>query len=85
MLATAKVFTTGNSQALRLPKAFRFNVSEVWISKNEATGEVTLKPKTDRDEWDAFVAQLSALPATEEFLLPRNDAYGPDPFEGWTE
>ena len=28
MLATAKVFTTGNSQAIRLPKPFRVNVTE---------------------------------------------------------
>ena len=85
MQDTAKVFTTGNSQAVRLPKAYRVNVSEMWITKNDASGEITLKPKPDRDDWEAFIAQLSALPETGEFLLPRNDAYGPDPFEGWTE
>lgn len=84
MLTTAKVFTTGNSQAVRLPKAFRVDVAEMWITKNEVSGEITLKPKPNRDDWEAFVAQLSAMPATEEFLLPRNDAYSPDPFEGWT-
>ena len=34
-LATAKVFTTGNSQAIRLPKAFRLDAEEVWISKSK--------------------------------------------------
>ena len=29
MLATAKVFSTGNSQTVRLPKAFRVDVSEM--------------------------------------------------------
>ena len=29
MLATAKVFSTGCSQAVRLPKAFRVDVSEM--------------------------------------------------------
>ena len=33
MLATAKVFTNGNSQAIRLPKAFRFPGSEVVVEK----------------------------------------------------
>ena len=33
MLSTAKVFSTGNSQAVRLPKAFRVSVSEMWIAK----------------------------------------------------
>ena len=32
MPATAKVFTIGNSQAVRLPKAFRVDASEMWIS-----------------------------------------------------
>ncbi len=85
MQDTAKVFTTGNSQAVRLPKAYRVNVSEMWITKNDASGEITLKPKPDRDDWEAFIDQLSAMPETGEFLLPRNDAYSPDPFEGWTE
>lgn len=30
-MATAKVFKSGNSQALRLPKEFRFNSKEVEI------------------------------------------------------
>ena len=29
MLSTAKVFTNGNSQAIRLPKAFRVDVDEM--------------------------------------------------------
>ena len=83
VLTTAKVFTTGNSQAIRLPKAFRVNVAEMWITKNEVSGEITLKPKPERDDLEAFFAQLSAMPVTEEFLLPRDDSYSPDPFEGW--
>ena len=85
MLATAKVFMTGNSLAIRLPKPFRVNVSEVWITKNDATGEITLKPKPDRDDLEAFFAQLRAMPVTDEFLLPRDDAFSPNPFDGWAE
>ena len=88
MLATAKVFTSGNSQALRLPKAFRFNVSEVWISKNEATGEVTLKPKDD-DQHQRDLQELLRLikenPFTEDFIPPRDDAWASDPFADWVE
>ncbi len=85
MLATAKVFSTGNSQAVRLPKAFRVNVAEMWISKNEVSGEITLKPKAAPDALDAFLADLRAMPITEEFLQPRNDAPRPSPFEDWVE
>ncbi len=40
----AKVFKSGNSQAVRLPKEFRFNVSEVEIFKRG--DEVVLKSKS---------------------------------------
>ena len=83
MLATAKVFTTGNSQAIRLPKAFRVDAREVWITKDEGTGEITLKPKPAPDALEAFFAELKALPTTDEFIPPRDDAPRPSPFEDW--
>ena len=84
MTATAKVFTTGNSQAVRLPKAFRVDAREVWISRNEHTGEITLKPKPDVDALQAFLHALRSQPASEEFVPARNDALQPDPLVGWT-
>jgi len=46
---TAKIFTTGRSQAVRLPKAYRFDTDEVFI---ERKGDVvTLRPKYDKDGW----------------------------------
>ena len=88
MLATAKVFTTGNSQAVRLPKLFRVNVSEMWITKNDATGEISLKPK-DEDQRQRNLNELIRLikenPFTEDFIPPRDDAWAPDPFKGWDE
>lgn len=32
-MQTAKIFTTGRSQAVRLPKAFQFNTKEVIIQR----------------------------------------------------
>ena len=43
MTATAKLFKHGGSQAVRLPKAFRFEGTEVEIEKRGA--EVVLRPK----------------------------------------
>ena len=83
MPSTAKVFVTGNSQAIRLPKAFRVDVSEMWIARNEATGEIVLKPKPDADSLGSFFEALRAMPPSEEFLQPRDDASSPDPFAGW--
>ncbi len=42
---TAKLFRNGRSQAVRLPKEFRFEgTNEVAIRRDEASGEVTLSP-----------------------------------------
>jgi antitoxin VapB len=83
-LATAKVFTTGNSQAIRLPKAFRLDTHEVWVSKS-TNGIITIQPKPKADELDAFFAQLQAIAPSDEFLQPRDDAPRRNPFEDWGE
>jgi antitoxin VapB len=43
-MKTAKIFQHGGSQAVRLPKAFRFSGSEVLIEKHG--DEVVLRPVT---------------------------------------
>ena len=42
-MAKAKVFRSGNSQAIRIPKEFRFDTEEVEISRRG--NEVVLKSK----------------------------------------
>jgi len=80
----AKVFRTGNSQAVRLPKAFRLDVPEVWLSKDEVTGAITMRPKND-DQRNRNLEELFRLireqPFTEDFIPPRDDEYRPTPFE----
>ena len=46
----AKVFWNGRSQAVRLPKACRFDASEVEVLKRGS--EVILRPRGK--DWDAF-------------------------------
>lgn len=86
MSTTAKLFNSGNSQAVRLPKAFRMPGQAVWISRNEVTGEVILKPKDD-DKRKRDLEELFNLvrenPMTEDFIPARDDAPRPSPFEGW--
>ena len=88
MLTTAKVFTTGNSQAIRLPKAFRVDVSEMWISKNEVSGEITLKPKDD-DQRQRNLVELFRMireePLSEDFISPRSDEVRANPFDEWVD
>lgn len=63
---TAKIFTTGRSQAVRLPKAYRFNTQEVFI---ERKGDVViLRPKHDKDQWwnavEKALAGFEGMPDT---------------------
>lgn len=87
---TAKVFTTGNSQAVRLPKAFRLDTKEVWISKNDVTGEITLKPK-DEDQRQKNLKELFRLiaenPLPDDFLAEstRRNEPSRNPFAEWVE
>ncbi len=52
MSNTAKIFTTGRSQAARLPMEFRFECSKVYIRRDPTTGDVVLSRRPD--SWDAF-------------------------------
>jgi len=85
MTMTAKVFSTGNSQAVRLPKAFRVNVREMWIARNEHTGEITLSPKPDPDALQTFLRELRSLPASDAFVPPRDDRLRAGPLADWPE
>ena len=55
--AIAKVFTSGNSQAIRLPKEFRLEASEVFIHKSGDSLILTPRMPT----WDGFVEGLSGF------------------------
>jgi antitoxin VapB len=85
MEATAKVFTNGNSQAVRLPKAFRVETSEMWISRDAQTGDIVLRPKPSDAEHQAQLRELLALIAAnqdrDEFLPPRSTEPPRDPFD----
>lgn len=52
---TTKVFLSGNSQAVRLPKEYNFNEKELLIQKIGNT--VILKPI--KDPWDSLRISLS--------------------------
>lgn len=62
----AKVFMTGRSQAVRLPAAFRFDADEVYIRRDEVTGDVILSSRPEN--WDGFFAALADAEVPEDFL-----------------
>jgi antitoxin VapB len=67
MTQTAKLFTTGRSQAVRLPKAFRFEGKEVFIRKEGNCVILSEKPES----WDNFFASPTRV--TEDFMAERVD------------
>lgn len=86
MTAIAKVFSTGNSQAVRLPKAFRVDVPEMWITKNEVTGEILLKPKDDAGREARIAALLKMIedePFTEDWIPGRSNDPPRNPLADW--
>ena len=62
MPATAKVFMTGRSQAVRLPKEFRFDTDEVRIRREG--NAVVLEPITDDWRWLDTIER----PVDDDFL-----------------
>lgn len=61
---TARVFTTGRSQAVRLPKEFRFDTDTVLVHREGSS--VILEPAR---EWpDGYVESFSGVP--DDFERP---------------
>lgn len=68
----AKIFRTGRSQAVRLPAAFRFDTKEVFVRRDEATGDVILSRRPA--DWSRLMAAIaSAKIESAEYLKDRED------------
>jgi antitoxin VapB len=83
---TAKLFTTGRSQAVRLPMEFRFEGREVFVRRDPKTGDVILSRKPE--SWDGLFALYDDGGVPDDFMGPADRNQSPqtrDPFEGWKE
>ncbi len=67
-IQTAKIFMNGRSQAVRLPKEFRFDTDEIYISKQGQNIILSAKKPT----WDDFFDSKSSF--DDSFLADRLDA-----------
>jgi antitoxin VapB len=86
MSQTAKLFTNGRSQAVRLPAAYRFDTQEVFIRKDPVTGDVILSRRPD--DWSGFLAATAQAQVPDDFLgveerlnQGHTDSPERDPFE----
>ncbi|MGA1868424.1 MAG: type II toxin-antitoxin system antitoxin VapB [bacterium] len=62
---TAKIFKNGKSQAVRLPKEFKFQGEEVYIKR--IGRNVLLIPKDD--PWASFISSLDQF--SDDFMTDR--------------
>lgn len=70
---SAKVFMTGRSQAVRLPKAYRFDSDEVLIERRP-DGALVLRPKPKLPLGERVRAILQDLPHDPTFVRPEQPA-----------
>lgn len=66
-METAKLFNNGRSQAVRLPKAFRFEGNEVYIKK---VAEGVLLISKNQSVWDLWEKNL--MKYDTPFMMDRN-------------
>ena len=68
---TAKLFKNGASQAVRLPAEFRFDGDEVFVSRDEATGDVLLSTRPGAHTWGEFFELVRSLDLPDDFMSER--------------
>ncbi|MBA2239581.1 MAG: AbrB/MazE/SpoVT family DNA-binding domain-containing protein [Lysobacter sp.] len=67
----AKLFKNGASQAVRLPMEFRFEGEEVFVTRDDATGDVILSTRPGDKAWGAFFELLQSVDAPDDFMAER--------------
>ncbi len=70
-MRTARVFTNGNSQAVRLPKGFRLATRTVYIRKDAITGDLVLSTRQAPGSWQDFFALRARTRVPADFLVLR--------------
>ncbi len=79
----AKLFSTGGSQAVRLPAEFRFQGTDVVYIRRNAAGEVVLSPHPPQRYAEFLAARQALGVAPADFLSPeerRQQSETRDPF-----
>jgi antitoxin VapB len=61
---------SGRSQAVRIPAAFRFSGKEVFIRRDERSGDLILSEAPG--DWETIFAALDAAGVPDDFLADRD-------------
>lgn len=68
---TAKLFKNGASQAVRLPAEFRFEGDEIYVTRDEVTGDVVLSDRPGVRIWRDFFEMMRSIAVPDEFMADR--------------
>jgi antitoxin VapB len=68
---TAKLFKNGSSQAVRLPAEFRFEGREVYVRRDEVTGDVILSNRPGAKVWREFFDTMHSINVPDDFMSDR--------------
>jgi antitoxin VapB len=67
----AKLFKNGASQAVRLPAGFRFEGNEVYVTRDDSTGDVVLSHRPGASAWRGFFELMDAVDLPADFMAER--------------
>ncbi|HXM45375.1 MAG TPA: hypothetical protein VN924_29330 [Bryobacteraceae bacterium] len=67
----AKLFKNGASQAVRLPAEFRFDGVEVFVTRDDITGDLVLSDRPGAKVWRDFFEMMRAIEVPDEFMSDR--------------
>jgi antitoxin VapB len=67
----AKLFKNGASQAVRLPADFRFEGDELYVTRDDATGDVLLSNRPGAKTWNEFFELLHEVDVPADFMAER--------------
>ena len=76
----ARVFQNGRSQAVRIPKAYRFSTDEVYIRRDATTGELILSERPPTRSLQEIFDELDAAGAAD-LVIERDPS--PSPERDW--
>ncbi|HEV3156763.1 MAG TPA: type II toxin-antitoxin system VapB family antitoxin [Candidatus Baltobacteraceae bacterium] len=67
----AKLFKNGASQAVRLPAECRFEGDEVYVTRDDVTGDVLLSSSPGRKAWTEFFDFMRSVEVPDDFMVER--------------
>ena len=68
---TVKLFSNGNSQAVRLPADFRFEGSEIYATRDPLTGDVILSRHPGQRAWSEFFDLVHSIVDNDAYMAER--------------